>query len=156
MDIHIILETTDARELQQARRLIDFLQGEFEPRVAPGPDEVVTNALTATSEQALRSAPAAPAKPAKEKTSRKKPTPPADTRQTEIPGTETKQPVPAADFSTPVAAAQSLARSRKDGIASVVTLLRDLGAARVSDLPKEKHAEFMTRAEALAAGIATS
>lgn len=152
MDIHIILETGDAVELAQAERLINHLKLDL-ANVLPAPpfvpvpltDGNSTGGINEITSGAVRT-----------KTStKKKTTPTPDPRQIEI-NTEsvavvTTPAVSPGDYSTPVLAAQSLARSRKDGVASVVALVKEFGVARVSDLPKEKHVEFMSRAQALAA-----
>jgi hypothetical protein len=155
MDITITIATDDLDELNEAARLIDHLRGNVieqgEIRLPPVPAEVLGTA------DMTPPAPAAPVadKPAPEKKPRKtKTAPAADPRQQNSPGTEpVKQEQPlksTGDFSTPTLAAQSLARSRADGVKTVVGLLRELGVARVQDLPADKKDEFIARAKALA------
>lgn len=145
MDIHIIVATDDADELAQAERLITFLKSDLplerfgREAAPPVPEEVLKVAVVA-------------------KTKKKAP-PKADTRQTEIPGTEPKPaaPLPSpGDFSTPVLAAQSLARSRKDGVAVVTALVREFKVARVSEIPDDEKYQFIERAKALALETASS
>jgi hypothetical protein len=148
MDIHIIVATTDRDEIEQAARLIDFLRSDLpnkivEPgqRTPPVPEEVLAVKTLPPAGINDLIPPLTTGTPGKKTTRKKK----------EEPGTgptKPAAPLPSTgDFSTPVLAAQSLARSRKDGVATVTALVREFKVARVSELSKEDGAKFIARAK---------